>query len=268
MLNTFWVSLRTEITKGKRTFALWLTFLFPLFTLMLITLALVNFKVTDANPWVRFIYNLNNITSFFLPFFLVLVIGYYSYIEHKSNTWKHLITQPIPKGSIFLGKLCMILILVAFSYCFILILSYLSSWLLHLIRPLKFHYTEGGVSFARLSKELLKTYLAGASIIAIQYWFSLRFRNLIIPFVLGVSLIILPVAVVIIMGMTGLINQPQSIENVFNYDPYAYPFAHIFSFLKGPSPTVVILPPLTLLYLGLAVVITFLNYLDFRKRNF
>lgn len=267
-MKTYWLALQTEIIKGRKTFALWQSFLFPLCTVLLISMALSGSKMEDPNPWVRFVHNFSNTIAFFLPFFLVIIIGYYSNIEHKSNTWKHLLTQPVPKLSLFLGKLSMILILVMLSYCFIIILGYLASWLLHLISPAKFHFTLGGISFTSLAGIMLRTYLSGFMIIAVQYWLSLRFKTLIMPFIIGVGLIILPIAVLIIMGMAGLLNQPKSLENVFIYDPYSYPFAHIFKLLKGPETQITILPKMSMIYLGGAILITVLSYLDFRKRNF
>jgi lantibiotic transport system permease protein len=267
-MKAYWHALLTEMIKGRRTFALWQSFLFPLFTVMLIGLALSGTKIEEANPWSRFVHNFANTTAFFLPFFLVIIIGYYSNIEHKSNAWKHLLTQPVPKISLFLGKLSMILILVMLSYCFMIILGYCASFLLHLINPVKFHFNLGGISFNNLVRILLKTYLSGFMIIAIQYWLSLRFRNLIIPFVIGVSLIILPIAVLIVLGMAGLLHQPKSLQNIFSYDPYSYPFAHIFNFLKSPQFKIDLIPRMTLIYMGLSVIVFFLSYLDFRKRNF
>ena len=267
-MQTYWYALQTEIMKGRNTFALWQSFLFPLFTVLLVSLALSGTKMEDPNPWIRFVHNFANTSAFFFPFFLVIIIGYYSNIENKSNTWKHLLTQPVPKLSLFLGKLSMILILVFLSYCFIILLGYISSGILHLLKPDKFHFKEGGISFSSISMIMLKTYLSGFMIIAVQYWLSLRFKNLIIPFIIGIGMIILPIAVLIILGMAGLLQQPKSLENVFNWDPYAYPFSQIFKFIQGPETKINILPRMSLIYLGLSVLISFLAFLDFRKRNF
>ncbi|MHC1708167.1 MAG: ABC transporter permease [Bacteroidales bacterium] len=267
-MNTYWLALKTEIIKGKKTFALWQAFLFPLFTALLVSVSLLGININDPRPWVRFIHNYTNTTAFFFPFFLVIIIGYYSNIENKSNTWKHLLTQPIPKLSIFLGKLSMIVILVFLSYFFLVLLGYLSALFLQFAKPVKFQLGEDFFSFCSLSGLMLKVYLSGFIIIAIQYWLSLRFRNLIVPFIIGIGLIILPIAIMIILGMAGILDQPKSLENVFTYNPYSYPFAHIFNFMKGPDTDLNVLPKASLIYLGLSIVVSFLAFSDFRKRNF
>jgi hypothetical protein len=267
-MRTYWLAIQTEIIKGRRTFALWQSFLFPLSSILLISLSIFGMVIKDSNPWLRYMDNLANTTAFFFPFFLVIIIGYYCNIEHKSNTWKHLLTQPVPKLSLFMGKLSMIFLLVLLTYAFTIILGYLSTAVLHFLRPEKFHFNDGYISFMEINKPLLKVYLSGFMIIAVQYWLSLRFRNLIVPFILGIGFIILPIAVLIILGMAGLISQAESLEKVFKYDPYSYPFAHIFNFIKQPQTDYSVLPGTSVLYFGLAVITTVLSYLDFRRRNF
>ncbi|MCX6269694.1 MAG: ABC transporter permease [Bacteroidetes bacterium] len=267
-IKIYFTTVRAEMTKGKKTFALWLTLLFPLFTVALITLANFGMNNPDTNPWVRFMFNLNNTTAFFLPFFLILLIGYFTYIEPKSNAWKHMLTLPVPRAILFFGKLTMIVLLVLLTFLITLSLGYLSSWLLHLLKPLKFHYQQGGVPLGHLMLLLGNTYLCGLFIIAFQYWISSRFRNLVVPVVIGISLIILPIAVLIILGMSGLIHQPDALKDIFNYDPYSYPFGHNFNFTKGPEPNLVLLPKMSVIYLIASILVSIVAFFDFRRRNF
>ncbi|HRY33598.1 MAG TPA: ABC transporter permease [Bacteroidales bacterium] len=267
-MNGFKAALYTELIKHKRTFALWILAAFPLFTVGIICLSVYHMKIEDASPWIRYAFSLQNTLSFFLPFFLVMLIAYSVHLEHKSNTWKHLLCMPLNRSTVYFAKLSMILLLVLVSWLLMLLVAYAGVFLLHQINPLKFHFLEGGVPLLKFSLSLLKPYIAALFIISLQYWLSTRLRNLVLPIIIGIGMIILPIAILIVMGMSGMIQHAKSMEVVFSYDPYAYPFARIFSFMKGPEQSVSLFPRLTIIYGILAILVSYSGSLEFRKRNF
>ncbi len=267
-MKGFKAALYTELIKHKRTFALWILGAFPLFTVSIISLAVYHMEIKDASPWIRFAFSLQNTLSFFLPFFLVMLIAYSVHMEHKSNTWKHLLCQPLTRSTVYFAKLGMILLLVLVSWLLMLLVAYAGVFILHQLNPLKFHFQEGGVPLLKFSLSLLKPYIASLFIIALQTWLSTRLRNLVLPIITGIGLIILPIAILIVMGMSGMIQHAKSMEEVFSYDPYAWPFARIFSFMKGPEQSINLFPRLTIIYGLLAILVSVSGSLEFKRRNF
>lgn len=265
-LAYFFDCLVAELRKSRRTFALWLTMLYPLFVVFLVSLAHLGSHFEDTNPWTRYIYNIGETGSFFFPFFLIAVLGFYGQIEHKSNTWKHILSLPIPKWAVFSGKLGMVFMLLLFSLVFFIVFSYTFAFILNQISA-RMTFSEGGISFHLLIRQLIRSFLSGFLIIALQYWMSLRFRNLIIPFIIGLVLIILPIALAIIMGMTGFITDPAMIEKIFSYDPYSYPFTHAFKLTKEAAGQIHLFPANSQWFALISLAVFLLAYLDFSKRN-
>jgi hypothetical protein len=265
-LNYFFSCLGAEIRKSRHTFALWLTMLYPLFVIALVSVAHLGAKFEDTNPWTRYIYNIGETGSFFFPFFLIAIIGFYGNIEHKSNTWKHILSMPVPKWAVFTGKLGMVFLLLVLSLIFFILFTYSFSFLLNIVSK-RMTFGEGGISFHLLIRQLGRSFLSGFFIIALQYWLSIRIRNLIVPFIIGLVFIILPLALVIILGMTGLISDPTMIEKIFSYDPYSYPFTHAFKLSKEAAAQIHLFPAKSQLFGLISILILILAYLDFSKKN-
>lgn len=256
----------SETRKSRKTFALWLTLLYPLFVVTLVALSHFGTKFEDTNPWTRYVYNIGETGSFFLPFFIIAVVGFYGNIEHKSNTWKHILSLPVPKWAVFTGKLGMIILLILCSVAFFIIFTYAYALILNQISA-RMTFANGTINFILLIKLLGRSFLSGLFIISLQYWMSLRMKNIIVPFIIGLSMIILPIAITIIMGMAGLINNPGKVERIFSYDPYSYPFTHAFRLAKETAYQINIFPKKSIIYGCISVVVFFLAYFDFSKKN-
>jgi len=262
----FYRIVSTEILKNRRTIALWLTLLYPLFTVALVTLFLYGMKHPKADPWLDFIQNINNVAAFFLPFFIILVVGYACNMENKSNTWKHLQALPIPRWSLFFGKISYIFVLLAFSLLLFVVFAHSAAFILSNISP-KYSNITGWIDFNKLVNMLVRTYLAGFAIIAIQYWISLRRKNLVFPITIGITLTIMPIAILMILGIAGVLTNPQELKGIFCYNPYSYPFSGLFNFTQKSIAESPELPQMTKIFLVVAAALFVMNYFDFRKRN-
>lgn len=262
----FYRIVSTEILKNRRTIALWLTLLYPLFTVALVTLFLYGMKHPKADPWLDFIQNINSVASFFLPFFIILVVGYACNMENKSNTWKHLQALPIPRWSLFFGKISYIFVLLAFSLLLFVVFAHSAAFILSNISP-KYSNITGWIDFNKLVNMLVRTYLAGFAIIAIQYWISLRRKNLVFPITIGITLTIMPIAILMVLGIAGILKNPQELKDIFRYNPYSYPFSDLFNFTRKPISESPELPRMTEIFLVVAAALFVMNYFDFRKRN-
>lgn len=107
---TFRNTLLTEVTKQKKTLALWGTILAPLFVVA------VNFLIffshpelldkPDSNPWLKIAGNAINIyTILMLPLLITLVAFMINNLEHKANGWNHFFALPVSRVYIYSGKI-------------------------------------------------------------------------------------------------------------------------------------------------------------------
>jgi hypothetical protein len=252
-----------EIAKLRTTFAFWLTLIYPLGTVMLISLfwfSQRNAKVIDST---QFISNLGNVGSFFLPFFIVLLISVACNTEHKSSMLKHLLSQPLPRPLVYTGKLAGIMLFILTALVLTLVFAYASLLILGFVSP-QLGMGEG-FDHLLLIGTLLKAYLASAVIYTFQYWLGMRLRNLTLPMAIGSGLIVLPIAILMIFGITGLLQKNQDFIRIITYDPYSYPYSTGFNMMKAPDHS--LFPTLTLVYIGLSILILVLGAWNFSKRN-
>ena len=133
---------KNEVIKLKGTFAFWLTIIsaviFPL--LFFIIYLVKHAKLVPAlgeNPWEKFMINLvQNSIPFLVPMFIVLITSLIIQVEHKSSAIKHLFSLPIPKWSVYFGKLSIVVfpIIATYIYFFLAILfSHFTNWSLNLV---------------------------------------------------------------------------------------------------------------------------------------
>ena len=140
-ITYFFKSIRNEFLKLKRTFAFWLTiisaFFIPtifLFVYLIKTKSLI--PAEGINPWDKFIWNqINAIVPFLLPMFIILITSLIVQIEHRSSALKHLFTLPIPKWSVYFGKLTIVLISIFFAFSLFYIIMIAFGYLAGTIQP-------------------------------------------------------------------------------------------------------------------------------------
>jgi hypothetical protein len=259
-MQDFILSFRSELTKIKSSFALWLVVLgagFIPFFLM------VNYMyqwkkylpASGVNPWHEFLRNgFNSVHFTFLPLLIVLLVTLLLNIEHKSNSWKHLFVQPVSKTQIFFSKYLVMILLVILFYV-LTIVFFLSGGALLSLWKNEFGFLKYSPSYfyqsvhTGLSSYIVRSFVSIAAIIAIHFWLSFRLKNLFVN--IGIGLAGLIIAVTMVIG---------NWESVI-YVPYAFPVlmcnfvppAH--AFLSGFHITGLIL----------FVVISLLSYIDFIK---
>ncbi len=206
-------STKNEFIKLKRTLAFWLTIisavLFPfLFFIAYVIKHESLVPQIGINPWERFMTTqIENSIPFFIPMFIVLITSLIMQIEHSSLGLKHLFALPIPKWSVYFGKLSIVIFAIITTYIYYYLAILLSGLLLGLIYP-DLAFLSFQPEHLKFLKILSTSFVASLGIIGIQFWLSFRFKDFIIPLGLGMFLTI--------MGI--IISQaPQSI-----YIPYAF----------------------------------------------
>lgn len=262
-LQLFYRVVASEIQKLRSTFVFWLTIIYPLGTVFLVSLIWFgnrNAKVVSTD---QFISNLGNSSSFFLTFFIVLLISLACNIEFKSAMLKHLLTLPVPRPIIYLGKFAGIMLFIGLAMVLTLAFAYLSLLICGLINP----KLGMGINFnhAALVLNLLRSYIAAAAIYSIQYWLSMKLKNLTLPVAIGSTLIVMPIAILIILGITGLISRNADFLRVITYNPYSYPYSPGFNFVK--STEIVIFTSNTIVFILLSIVSLAFGTWEFSRRN-
>lgn len=247
---------KNEVIKLKRTFAFWLTIIsaliFPL--LFFIVYLVKHAKLIPAlgvNPWVKFMDNqIQNSIPFLVPMFIVLITSLIIQVEHKSNGIKHLFSLPIPKWSVYFGKMTIVLfsIIVTYIYFFLAILVF--GVLLGV-----FHSELGFLDFQpdylKYIKMLGMSFVASLGIVGIQFWMSFRFKNFIVPMGVGMTMVI--------VGMIAS-QAPESI-----YFPYSY---NILSITLGEKmPLTMGISSIAIYSLICFVVTCVLGYIDIKRLN-
>lgn len=265
-ISLFQTVVITELIKLRRTVAFWLTILYPAGAVLLASLFLFSMRGHSNMSPVKAINNINDVTAFFLPFYVVLTISFLCQTEHRNTMFKHLISLPVPRSAYFFGKLAASFILMAVSWFLIIALTYASMIILHLTNRnlMLFPGFDNGYLFTAITR----TFLAGTAMVVIQYLISLRLRNVVAPITIGTTLTILPIAVLFILGVTGLISNPDVLRWLPLYNPYTYPYSHVFSIMRGPSYELDLFPLPSLIYFLIAIGLSVAGAYEFKNRNF
>jgi hypothetical protein len=242
----------TELIKLKNTFALWLTLAGALFVpVILFATYLSDIKAftpqNGADPWQDFLVRTLNGCCFFSAGFILLIIGMVIHIEHKSNAWKHLFTLPVSKGRIYLGKLTVILAMIACFSVLYLLCSVLSGFALGYFAP-DLGFAACSLPWRHIFGFLSEFSIAILPAVLLHYWLSFRLKNLIISLGIGLGGL-----------MIGLLL--RSWKYVI-YLPYAAPF-QLLNYKEGNLPSQ---QGFYLLSAGYTVLLVLLSHHDFTKR--
>ncbi|NER14584.1 ABC transporter permease subunit [Leptobacterium flavescens] len=257
-LSYFLSSTKNETVKLKRTFAFWLSvigaFFIPLIYLLYYLLKYEKLIPKEGeNPWDSFMTSqITAASPLLIPMFIILVTSLIVQIEHKSLSVKHLFTLPIPKWSVYFGKLFIVLGLVLFTYVLFALLVFIVG------------YTVGGVhgelqmwehtpNVSLFVKLLFRSFISVLGIIGLQFWLSFRFKNFIVPLGIGMVLFI-----------TGLIVY-QAKESI--YYPYAYSMLSLFPLDSKDVNAMVWFPRVALYSIGYFLLFSVLGFLDIRRMN-
>jgi hypothetical protein len=122
--------------------------------------------------WMNFSYGL-----LFLPLITGVLASMICRYEHQANGWKQLLTLPVTRGSIFMAKFGLLLIVVwAIQSLFLL-----SVWIVGTLKG----YTD---PFPKemIGKTLLGGWLATLPLLALQLWLSMVWKSFAIPFAVNV----------------------------------------------------------------------------------
>lgn len=247
---------KNEVLKLKRTFAFWLTIISALiFPLLFFIVYLVKHEklIPDAgvNPWDEFMFELiKNTIPFLVPMFIVLITSLIIQVEHKSHGIKHLFSLPIPKWSVYFGKLSIVILSIVATYIYFFLAILLFGALLGMFYS-DLGFLDFRPDYLNSIKMLGISFIASLGIVGIQFWMSFRFKNFIVPLGIGMTMII--------MGLV-VSRAPESI-----YFPYSF---NVLSISYGAQvPLTFGVSTITVYSILCFVATCVLGYLDVKRLN-
>ncbi len=252
-------STKNEFIKLKKTFAFWLTIISALFIPVIYLLYyLLKYKdlipAEGVNPWDGFFVDqINAAAPLLVPLFIVLLTSLIVQIEHKSSGIKHLFALPIPKWSVYFGKLTVVIGTISIAYVlffiFMLVVGYIAGSIHKELNLLSFNPEP-----IESIKLLFRSFIATLGIVGLQFWLSFRMRNFIIPLGIGMVLII-----------TGLIVY-RAEESL--YFPYSYNMLSLFPIaVDNDMGNMLWFPTVSLYSIGYFVLFSIIGYFDIKRLN-
>lgn len=219
-------SLSVEFLKLKRTLAVWMTLVAPLVVVALQFFVTLNQSERMAklpDVWTTFNLNVGGIWSvLMLPLFVILEAALLAQTEHANKRWKDLLVLPAPRWMFYLSKFVVLVGMVALSSVVLYLLSLGSGNLARLLRP-RLHF--GPTPWVAAAVMHLKLLSATVFMLAIQHWFSLRWRSFTVAVSFGISAVVVGFIVVN--------------SNKGDFYPWAMP-AHAFGGVAGRYPVVLL----------------------------
>jgi len=176
--------IQIELLKTKRSLALLMMFLSPLMVLLVNLLLLLNNegKMIGVKGWSIFwLQNYAMWGYFMMPLYIALITALLNGIDHRSNGWRFMMSQPVKQKDLFLAKL----ILAWFYFigaCVVLFLGIVLS----IVCLEAFGVSGVEMLSFEVSQKLAYTTVAGLAILTIQHIVSWRWKNIVAPLGLGV----------------------------------------------------------------------------------
>jgi hypothetical protein len=213
-----------ERIKIKGTLVPWLAFFAPAFVVVVAFVASYTggdkvYK-SGVDPWIDFTgHILVGWSLFVYPIYVSLQSALYAGIEHQSKAWAYQCSLPMPKWSIYAGKLITISLWIAISHLALLMFSEAAGLLLGIIKPrYGFQHFSMHRVFAAGSALL---FIAGSGMFAIQLLISILFESFLIPASLG-----------LFATMVGAVSRGFVVSNA---SPYLWPTNLLNGTLEMPD---------------------------------
>ena len=189
MLKNYINAFKAEWQKLNHSGTIWICFGASLFVPLLQTIgsffADLGDGIENKNAWNSFIQtNYTAFTGFFFPIFMVILVARIVYLEHRSDTWKLLETQPISRLSIYMAKWKISILLSLFCLVGVLVFSLVGGFAVQYFLPKK-GMAKSTIDFLMISKVIFRYWIASFGFIAIQYFFGLWNKSFALPLAIG-----------------------------------------------------------------------------------
>lgn len=184
--------LHAEVLKMKRTVAWKMVVLCPA-----LVLAMVFFVASQApfstlhldgvrNEWPKLARSVLWFWTFLMmPLYITLQTAVMAGLDHSENHWKSLLARPVPRWTLYVAKLIVVMALIAASTVVLLSGIFLAGAALPLVQPeVVFGFP---IPWAKIVRDGLS--ITGLAFLAltIQYWVSLRWRSFSVAIGVGMA---------------------------------------------------------------------------------
>jgi lantibiotic transport system permease protein len=223
-MRQLFCSIQIEMLKYKRTYALALAVLSPLFITVLYTIIfyIKGAKIVHPgeNGVVSLLDNSMKFTAGFLfPLYLILLAVLIHQVEHKTSSLKDLFSFPVSYFKTYLSKWVITFLLILLSLTLYFLLSLAGTWFVSTKYPDLFNLQVA--DFMHFAMQILKAFIAGLFMMAIQFLISLKWSDVIVSFGVGIAGFVS--AMVLMQGW-----------DYIHYHPYALTFLSDIA-VKGSS---------------------------------
>ncbi len=252
------MSIKNEILKLKNTFAFWLSIISALFIPAIFFLYyFLKYKslipASGVNPWEKFMVDqIMSAAPFLIPFFIILITSLIVQVEHKSSAMKHLFSLPVPKWSIYFGKLFVSIGLILLTYMLFFLAMLMVGGIVGLIHE-ELNFLSYFPNYQKPLQLLFRSFIAVLGILGLQFLLSFRIKNFIIPLGIGMVLVI-----------TGLIVYKAK-ESL--YFPYTYNMLSLLPIRNEEASIVLWFPKVSILSVFYFLIFSILGFLSIKRMN-
>ena len=194
---TFFGALGATLLTLKRTRALWLALVAPLFIVLfrMLLLLFTTDPYVEKYAWDSLFEN----NSFFWFGLLFLLTGALDCallvdIDRAAHSWKYVFALPVSRTSWYLAKFVVAIALVFVSNIVLFVATLIVGYLLALLAPQQ-GFTLGAPHILYYTGVTLLETVAALFLIAIYTWLSMRTKNFILPAALGVVAMVINLVV-------------------------------------------------------------------------
>lgn len=194
MIQNSLKAFKAEWLKLKGSGILLILLLMSLFIPLLFTVGAFFFgsgyKDINENQWDNFIGNaFNGFAGFFFPIFLILVVVNICQTEFKHGGWKLIETQPIHRFYLFLGKFKVAIVLSLICLLCFLFFSLLGATIYSIFNSEDVFFKQP-IPLKKFLLFILRLWIAGFGLMALQYILSIAIPNFALPFIIGFVMIV------------------------------------------------------------------------------
>lgn len=192
-MKLFWLALRSEFLKSRRTLALataaWMPALIAGLAFALFYFRSEDFARMGADPWQLMASNVFGLYAvLILPMYAMVAAFSANQVEHVANAWKNIFTLPYPRLVIYLSKWAFAFLLILAFSLLLCGLMFLAGNALAVLKP-EIGFQDFG-SFGLTARFFLKFFLGVMGIFSIQFLLSFYCRDFIRPVGAGLALTI------------------------------------------------------------------------------
>lgn len=132
---------------------------------------------------------LDPFAGFFFPLLIIITVSRITQLDHKNGGWQLMETQPIRKISIYFSKFSVVLISNLIAILSLVVISYLGSWILNLVKGIPQDATTD-FAFSEIFWLIVRLFIAGLFFTALQYIISVLLPSFIWSILIGFFLLL------------------------------------------------------------------------------